>query len=133
MVFESGWVHFADRPESYRAQPPAVLEFLRRVPTAWDDTRWLGGAPGEWVAIARRRGDVWYVGALQGGDEPKTIELPIEGLGAHWTWTWHGLGDGPTPREWSTSTSAITAGERLQITLAPRGGCVGRFEPVRPR
>lgn len=133
VVFESGWVHFADRPEGYRAQPPAVLEFLRRVPVAWDDTRWLGGAPGEWVAIARRRGDVWYVGALQGGDEPKTVELPTECLGAGSAWTWRGLGDGPSPREWNEQTATITAGEKVKITLAPRGGWVGWFEPVRAR
>lgn len=46
VVFESGWVHFADSPEGYRAQPPAVVEFLRRVPVAWDDTRWIDGEPG---------------------------------------------------------------------------------------
>lgn len=43
VAFESGWQHFADNPESYRSRPEA-LRILDRLPTAWDETRLLGGS-----------------------------------------------------------------------------------------
>ncbi|MCM1504575.1 MAG: glycoside hydrolase family 97 protein [Muribaculum sp.] len=78
VVFESALQHLADRPESYSAQPDAVRKFLSTLPTAWDDTRLLGGYPGEYIVIARRKGDSWYIGALNGVDSEKSINLYLD-------------------------------------------------------
>ncbi|MDE6457394.1 MAG: glycoside hydrolase family 97 protein, partial [Muribaculum sp.] len=60
VLYESGIQHLADRPESFLSQPEAIKEFLTALPASWDDTRLLGGYPGEYVVMARRKGDVWY-------------------------------------------------------------------------
>ena len=73
VVFESALQHLGDRPESFLAQPMDVQQFLGQLPTAWDETRLLGGYPGQYVVMARRCGDVWYVGILNGRDEQQTI------------------------------------------------------------
>jgi alpha-glucosidase len=73
VVFESGLQHFADSPASYDAQPIA-REFLRQVPAAWDDTRFVGGYPGRSVTLARRHGSDWFVGSIS--SEPATT-LPV--------------------------------------------------------
>ncbi len=92
VVFESGWIHFCDSPESYRAQPPRVLEFLRRAPSAWDDTCCIGGRPGEWVAVARRSGERWFVAGIQAADQPRRVEFtayflpPDRNFGGPWDW-----------------------------------------------
>jgi len=54
VLFESGWVHFADSAETYLALPAAPKEFLKRLPVAWDDTRFVAGYPGQFTILARR-------------------------------------------------------------------------------
>jgi alpha-glucosidase len=66
VVFESGLQVFADSPVSYDSQP-AARDFLRQVPAAWDDTRFLGGYPGRSATLARRRGRDWFVGSISSG------------------------------------------------------------------
>ena len=73
VLFESGLQHLADRPVSYYAQPAEVQQFLSRLPATWDDTRLLGGYPGQYAVVARRKGDTWYVAGINGTDEPMTI------------------------------------------------------------
>ena len=75
VVFESALQHLADRPESFLAQPKEVQQFLGNLPTVWDETRLLGGYPGQYVVMARRSGNMWYVGILNGRDEQQTISL----------------------------------------------------------
>ena len=75
VLFESGLQHLADRPESFLAQPQEVQDFLSELPAAWDDTRLVTGAPGEYAVIARRKGNTWYVAGINGSDEPRTIAL----------------------------------------------------------
>ncbi|HET7839993.1 MAG TPA: glycoside hydrolase family 97 protein, partial [Terriglobia bacterium] len=55
-------VMLSDFPENYDNNPG--MEFLEKVPTVWDDTKVLAGEPGKFVAIARKHGDTWYLGAM---------------------------------------------------------------------
>ena len=73
MLFESPMLHWADKPESYLVQPEEVKSFMSALPTTWDETRLLGGYPGEWVVIARRSGNTWYIAGINGKDEPQTL------------------------------------------------------------
>ena len=75
VLFESGLQHLADRPESYLTQPEEVRHFLSELPTVWDETKLIGGYPGEWVAIARRHGNDWWVAGINGTDAVKTVSL----------------------------------------------------------
>ncbi len=78
VVLESWITHFADEISEYLARPLAQL-VLDRVSAAWDETRLLGGRPGEWVALARRRRDEWFVGVISAGP-PRTVDLDLGGL-----------------------------------------------------
>ncbi len=69
-LFESGIQHLADRPESFLAQPQEVKSFLSSLPTAWDDTVLLGGYPGEYAMIARKKDGKWWISAINGNDIP---------------------------------------------------------------
>ena len=68
ILFQSSLQHMADRPEGYLGQPVEVRELLSELPATWDETRLLGGYPGEYVAMARRSGDRWYVAVINGTD-----------------------------------------------------------------
>lgn len=130
VVFESAWVHFADAPAAYRALPEDVRDYLRRLPTAWDDTRCLAGQPGRYLLIARRAGAVWYVAGLNGTSEPLSLEVPLapilQGRPAQAWW----LVDGQSPREFRTHRERLTVDQPLPVRLLPRGGLVLRLEPV---
>ena len=60
-----------------KRQPRWVIDFLRDLPTTWDETRLLGGTPGEYVVMARRKGDHWYIAATNGSNEPRRIEFNL--------------------------------------------------------
>jgi alpha-glucosidase len=62
VVLENALGMVCDNPEAYIGQPG--FEFIQQVPTTWDETRVIDAKPGEWLAIARRKGDDWYIGAI---------------------------------------------------------------------
>jgi len=76
VLFQSDLQHMADRPESYLSQPQEVIDFLKGLPTVWDETKLLAGYPGESVVMARRSGDVWYVAGINGTKESVTLTFP---------------------------------------------------------
>lgn len=79
VVYENPMPMLADDPAAYQGQ--IGLDFIRQVPTTWDETRVLAGAVGEYVVIARRHGDQWYLGAMN-GSTPRTLTVPLDFLGA---------------------------------------------------
>ncbi|WP_426502668.1 glycoside hydrolase family 97 catalytic domain-containing protein [Dactylosporangium sp. McL0621] len=117
IVFESGWQHLADNPESYGAHPEA-LRILDQLPTAWDETRLLGGRPGQEAYFARRAGGRWYIGGIS-ALSAKTFSSPLSFLGGgQWLAETVRDGAGGLLRETRTVTSADT----LSVPVATRGG-----------
>jgi len=79
VLFESGLQHLADRPESYLSQPQEVRDFLSSLPAAWDETHFVDGYPGEYVIMARRSGNKWYLAGINGTDSVKEVPLNFHG------------------------------------------------------
>lgn len=67
-----------DTPPAYEGQPG--FEFLRSVPTAWDETKFLCGEVGEYLVLARRKGSAWYLGGITNWTA-REIEVPLDFLG----------------------------------------------------
>jgi alpha-glucosidase len=80
VVFESGIVHMADRAESYRSLDEEIKQFLRQVPAAWDETRFVQGYPGKDVVLARRKGTEWYIAGINGEAVSKEFSLALQFL-----------------------------------------------------
>ena len=53
------------------------LDFLKLIPTTWDETRFIDGYPGRYVVLARRHGDKWYVAGLNAQKEPLTLTVDL--------------------------------------------------------
>lgn len=125
VVYESPLESIADSPDAYRGQPG--LDFLAAVPATWDETRFLTGELGEHIAVARRSGRTWYIGAMT--DAARTITLPLGflGTGRYRARTWT---DGATPTDLVTATRAVTARDALTLTLAASGGAAAIVEPA---
>ncbi|OQW97453.1 MAG: hypothetical protein BWK77_01640 [Verrucomicrobia bacterium A1] len=129
VVFESGWMHFADGVDAYRKTPDFVKDFLRGVPVAWDDVKFLAGIPGDHVAIARRKGDDWYIGALNGRDQPVTLHLSLDFLPAGHSYAMTRIGDGSGPRAFDKTDVQVRAGAApLTVTLQPFGGVAAQLK-----
>lgn len=76
VLFLSPVQYFGLTPEVLQ-EPEFILDFLRSVPTVWDETRYISGAPGKHCAIARRKGSRWYVALVNGEQDAKTIALEL--------------------------------------------------------
>ena len=79
VVFESGVQNFADRTEAYLSLPERPLNFLKIVPTVWDETRFVAGYPGDYVVLARRSGKTWFLAGINGRADVReiTFKLPF--------------------------------------------------------
>lgn len=131
VVFESALQHWADRPESYLSQLEAVRQFMGELPTAWDDTRLLSGYPGESVVMARRKGDVWYVGGLNGTDHSNALVMDWSFL-PEGTYRVTTFADGVSAGQpWNISVDEVENGHLpTACQCNARGGFVVRVKPV---
>ena len=77
VLYESGLQHLADRPDSFLSQPQEVQDFLGKLPAVWDETRFVSGYPGEYVVLARRSKNTWYVAGINGKADTQTLKLPL--------------------------------------------------------
>ena len=129
VLYESGVQHLADRPESYLAQPSEVQQFLSQLPTVWDDTKLLSGYPGQWTAMARRDGNDWYVGIINGLDKEQniTVDWSFLGKGSYMVKTFADVDNEPRAWDINAQNSAIATDMPATIQLAPRGGFVAVF------
>lgn len=122
VIYPSPLLVLCDSPANYRGQPG--LEFLRGLPTVWDETVAVSAEVAGHVVIARRSGTRWYLAAMN-GDAPLTLRVPTEFLGAG-RWQLRAFSDTPTsatePTAIAEATRSLDASETLEITLAPAGG-----------
>ena len=79
IVFQSSGQNFALTPRNLTEQPQFELDFMKQVPTTWDETRFIDGYPGKFVVMARRHGEQWYIAALNAQKEPLKLTLDISG------------------------------------------------------
>ena len=122
-------------PNNLSELQPFELDFLRELPTTWDETRFLDGYPTRYVALARRHGSKWYVGALNGTQEPISMTLDLS-MFANQTMTC--LTDQPLKKSKKAQDNAqqlptpvqkqlkVPQDGKVQITIQPMGGIIIR-------
>jgi alpha-glucosidase len=115
-----------DKPSKYGnpANWPG-LPWFNAVPVTWDESRTLAGSIGEYIAVARRSGSTWYLGAMT-NESSRTLSLPLSFLGSG-TYTATVYADGtPGTSPFRTpvvvSTRTVTAADTLDVAMAPAGG-----------
>jgi alpha-glucosidase len=128
VIYDSPLQYLAGTPSAYRAEP-GFTRFLGGIPTTWDETRPLQGAIGDYVVVARRAGDTWYVAAMTDWTARK-IELPLSFLPLG-EYTATIVTDGKNADRYAADyqIESRTVGPRssLPIELAPGGGYVVRL------
>ncbi|MRV72608.1 glycoside hydrolase family 97 protein [Duganella sp. FT92W] len=127
VVYDSPLQMVSDEPDTYREA--AGFDFIRRVPTAWDETRFLSGAPGRDIVLARRQGGNWYLGAMTADEAGRDERVSLRFLpaGRYRATVWE---DGATPNDVRRVERIVTAADTLALRLAPAGGAAVVLEPV---
>ena len=75
VLYQNPIQNFALAPNNLSDAPAEALDFLRHVPTTWDETRLISGYPGRDIVLARRHGDTWYVAAVNAGEQPLLLDV----------------------------------------------------------
>jgi alpha-glucosidase len=118
------WIFWYDKPSMYSGEPE--MEFFKRIPTVWDDTKVINGKIGQHATIARRSGEDWFIGAINGPD-PRTLEVPFNFLEAGKNYTAHIYADdesAPTKTKVTVKTRPVTSITVLDVPLEASGGQV---------
>ena len=130
VVFSSPFLCWPDNPEAYLNSP--LLPFVRALPVTWDETRVLPGSVlGDTVIMARRKGESWYVAALNCRAEPRELRLDLGSLGLEGRvlTLYH---DGPEiPGCRIESGVKPPADGVLTVALRPGGGFIAHAQPPR--
>ncbi|MBN2506793.1 MAG: glycoside hydrolase family 97 N-terminal domain-containing protein [Verrucomicrobia bacterium] len=118
VVYEAGIQIYAERHD--RLLQFAGVEFLKRVPSAWDETRFLEGYPGSLAVFARRKGQDWFVGGMT--DQPGTARVPLRFLPKDASYHAHIYRDGPAKTNLVAETKTVTRADRLDLPMLQHGG-----------
>ena len=120
----------SDVPSAYANQPS--FQFIKDVPTAWDETRVLNGIPGEFVTITRRHGNEWYLGSATNWTE-RNLRVPLTFLGGG-RYKAEIYEDAPDstehPKNITIWQQIVRSTDTLSMPLASGGGCAIRFVPI---
>jgi hypothetical protein len=77
IIFTSGLVCYADKPEFFESLPPQVLKIFRDAPARWDETKCLVGEPGKVAVFARRSGESWFIAGINGTTNSIPVNLDL--------------------------------------------------------
>lgn len=124
IIFEAPLTMLCDSPSNYEREEEST-EFIASVPTVWDETIALGGKVSEYVTIARRKDDVWYIGSMTNWDK-RQVELDLSFLGAGEYQAEifkDGINAGKVAKDYKKEIIDIPSDRKLEISLAAGGGC----------
>jgi alpha-glucosidase len=132
VVFEAPLQMLADNPTIYMREREC-LDFITSVPTTFDETVALDGKVGEWLALARRKGDTWFVGALTNWTpRDQVIDCSFLPPGNYAAVVYRdGVNADRDATDYKIEKLMVKSGDKLPIHLAPGGGWVARITPVK--
>jgi len=131
VIYESPLNMLCDSPTDYMKETES-LDFISRVPTVWDESIALNGKIGEYVTIARRLGEEWYVGGITSWDARDTkLDLSFLPAGNYKMTLYK---DGPNAHrkgiDYRLESTTVNSGETVDIHMAPGGGFAVRLEKI---
>ena len=129
VIFDSPLNMLCDNPSNYRREPECTA-FIARIPTVWDETLGLDGKVGEYITMARRSGDEWYVGGLTNWDKRDIIvDLSFLEEGFYEIELFKdGINADRAACDYKRVVMPVPEDRQLKVTLFPGGGFAGRIE-----
>lgn len=131
VVYESPLQMLSDSPSNYYATPD-FTGFIARMPVVWDKTIALHGKAGEYIALARKNGENWYIGAMT-NEEERTLTITLDFIeSAIYTLEWlkDGINADRYPGDFHTDKQTVRKGDTLTIEMKSGGGWAAILTPV---
>ncbi|HTR29797.1 MAG TPA: glycoside hydrolase family 97 catalytic domain-containing protein [Puia sp.] len=128
IVYEAPFAMLSDNPTIYMREPEST-RFIAGVPTVFDETHPIDGSVGEYVALARRKGQDWYVGAMTNWT-PRDLTLDLSFLPEgpfHAEIMQDGINADRDATDYKSISIAVTKDSKLTVHLAPGGGWVAKI------
>ena len=121
VLFQSSVQHFAMAPNNLTDAPSWAIDFMKQVPTTWDEIRFIDGYPGRYAIIARRCGSQWIVAGINADEQPlkKTISLPMIAAGSQLQ-----VYSDDAKLQGSVKTMKQNKKQQLAVTIPCNGGVV---------
>ena len=120
VLFQNPVQNFALAPNNLEDVSPVCMDYMKVVPTTWDETRFIDGYPGKYVVLARRHNDTWYLAAVNAGKETLKLKLDLE-MFAGKTVT---LYKDDKKGEPQLVPLKVKENGKVQLELLPQGGAV---------
>lgn len=121
VVFFSAVQHWGLTPDNLKEKPAYLFDYLKQVPTVWDETVFVDGYPGKYCVIARRKGEKWYVAAINGDSQEKNITVDLPMLKGKEVVI---IQDGKQGADSEKATKKFGTDTTYNFTLAANGGAV---------
>ena len=121
IMFQSPVQHFALAPNNLDDAPSWAIDFMKNVPTTWDDVKFIDGYPGKYCIMARRTGDRWYVVGINAQESPVKLKLSLPMFAAGSQLKVYS--DTPS-LEGSLKSVTLSKKQQIQISIPCNGGLV---------
>ena len=121
VLFQNPIQNFALTPNNMYDAPASMIEFMKDIPTTWDETRFIDGYPGKYCVLARRHNDKWYIAGVSALKEPLKLELNLPMLGNGDECTYYYDNKGRQPQK---ETIKIKNSSSVNVVIQPEGGVV---------
>lgn len=121
VLFQNPIQNFAVTPNNLYDAPSSMIEFMKEVPTTWDETRFIDGYPGKYCVLARRHNGRWYIAGVSAMKEPLKLELNLPMLSDGDECTYYYDNKGRQPQK---ETLKIRKSSSVPVVIQPEGGVV---------
>lgn len=117
VLFLSGIQHIAEIPEGMAKMPSYVVDYLKDIPTNWEDSKFIEGYPGKYIVMARKKNNIWHIVGINAENVAKTITIDL-------SFVTQTNGFLITDGENGFEKLPVTKAKPLSVTIQPNGGFV---------
>jgi hypothetical protein len=120
VLFLSGIQHIAETPNGMAKMPTYVVDYLKDIPTNWDDSKFIEGFPGKYIVMARKKDNVWFIVGTNGENTTKEIEIDL-------SFVTNKSGYIILENEKGFEQQIISKTKKIKVTMKPYGGFVAKI------
>lgn len=121
VLFQNPIQNFALAPNNLTDAPKVALDFMKQIPTTWDETVFIDGYPGKYAVLARRHGNRWYIAGINAQKEPLKLSLNLPMLNNGDVVVTYTDGKQGEPQRKELSVKTATS---VPVTIQPNGGVI---------
>ncbi len=121
ILFQNPVQNFALAPNNLTDAPQIAIDFMKRIPTTWDEVCFIDGYPGKYCVLARRHGDTWYIAGINAGKEPLKLKLDLPMLAKDDKVAFYSDDKKLRP---VLEELTVKNPQAVQVTIQPQGGIV---------